>query len=43
MYMPSPLDVDAIEGILDDKDETKAPRKADDDEPFSAYIFYQKK
>ncbi|CAC9456714.1 Translation elongation factor G [uncultured Gammaproteobacteria bacterium] len=39
MYMPSPLDVDAIEGILDDKDETKAPRKADDDEPFSALAF----
>ena len=39
MYMPSPLDVDAIEGILDDKDETRAPRKADDDEPFSALAF----
>ncbi len=39
MYMPSPLDVDAIEGILDDKDETKAPRPASDDEPFSALAF----
>ncbi|SMM98031.1 Translation elongation factor G [uncultured Candidatus Thioglobus sp.] len=39
MYMPSPLDVDAIEGILDDKDETKAARPADDDEPFSALAF----
>ncbi|MDC9715455.1 MAG: elongation factor G [Gammaproteobacteria bacterium] len=39
MYMPSPLDVDAIEGILDDKDETRAPRPADDDEPFSALAF----
>jgi elongation factor G len=39
MYMPSPLDVDAIEGILDDKDETRAPRKADDDEPFAALAF----
>jgi elongation factor G len=39
MYMPSPLDVDAIEGVLDDKDETKAPRKADDNEPFSALAF----
>jgi len=39
MYMPSPLDVDAIEGILDDKDETKVPRKADDDEPFAALAF----
>jgi len=39
MYMPSPLDVDAIEGILDDKDETRVPRKADDDEPFAALAF----
>ena len=39
MYMPSPLDVEAIEGVLDDKDETKAPRKADDNEPFSALAF----
>jgi elongation factor G len=39
MYMPSPLDVDAIEGILDDKDETRAPRPASDDEPFSALAF----
>ena len=39
MYMPSPLDVDAIEGVLDDKDETRAPRKADDDEPFAALAF----
>ena len=39
MYMPSPLDVDAIEGILDDKDETRAPRPANDDEPFSALAF----
>jgi elongation factor G len=39
MYMPSPLDVDAITGILDDKDETLAPRKADDDEPFAALAF----
>ncbi len=39
MYMPSPLDVDAIEGILDDKDETKVSRKANDDEPFAALAF----
>ncbi len=39
MYMPSPLEVDAIEGILDDADETRAPRNADDDEPFSALAF----
>ncbi|BBB24531.1 elongation factor G [Isorropodon fossajaponicum endosymbiont JTNG4] len=39
MYMPSPLDVDAITGMLDDKDETVAPRKADDEEPFAALAF----
>ncbi len=39
MYMPSPLEVDAIEGTLDDKDETRAPRNADDDEPFAALAF----
>ncbi len=39
MYMPSPLDVDAITGILDDKDETLALRKSDDDEPFAALAF----
>ncbi|SMN10725.1 Translation elongation factor G [uncultured Candidatus Thioglobus sp.] len=39
MYMPSPLDVDAIEGILDDKDETRAARPASDDEPFAALAF----
>lgn len=39
MYMPSPLDVDAITGVLDDKDKTLAPRKADDDEPFAALAF----
>ena len=39
MYMPSPLEVDPIEGILDDKDETRAPRPANDDEPFSALAF----
>ncbi|MBA5249659.1 MAG: elongation factor G [Gammaproteobacteria bacterium] len=39
MYMPSPLDVDAIEGILDDKEETRAPRPASDDEPFAALAF----
>ncbi len=39
MYMPSPLDVNAIEGVLDDKDETKASRLASDDEPFAALAF----
>jgi len=39
MYMPSPIEVDPIEGILDDKDETRAPRPADDNEPFAALAF----
>lgn len=38
-YMPSPLEVDAITGILNDKDETVAPRKADDNEPFASLAF----
>ena len=38
-YMPSPLDVPAIKGILDDKDETEAERKSDDNEPFAALAF----
>ncbi len=38
-YMPSPLDVDSIEGILDDAEETRAPRNANDDEPFAALAF----
>jgi len=38
-YLPSPLDVKAIEGILDDKDETVATRPADDDAPFAALAF----
>jgi elongation factor G len=37
-YLPSPTEVKAIEGILDD-DETHAIRKADDNEPFSALAF----
>lgn len=39
IYMPSPLDVESITGILDDKDETVAPRNADDNEPFAALAF----
>ena len=39
MYMPSPLDVDPICGILDDADETLAPRIPDDNEPFAALAF----
>ncbi len=38
-YMPSPLDVKAIEGTLDDKNETLAQRPADDDAPFAALAF----
>ena len=37
--MPSPLDVPAIKGILDDKDETEADRPASDDAPFAALAF----
>jgi len=38
-FMPSPLDVPAIMGILDDKDETEAERHSSDEEPFSALAF----
>ena len=38
-YMPAPIDVPAITGILDDKDETPAERKSSDDEPFSSLAF----
>ncbi len=38
-YMPSPLDIPAIKGILDDKDESEGERHPDDDEPFSALVF----
>jgi elongation factor G len=38
-FMPSPLDVPAIKGHLDDKDQTPAERHASDDEPFSALAF----
>jgi len=38
-YMPSPVDVPAIVGILDDAAETEATRPADDDAPFSALAF----
>ena len=38
-YMPSPIDVPAIKGILDDKDETPAERKSSDDEPVSSLAF----
>ena len=38
-YMPSPTDVGAIMGILDDKNETEAERHSSDDEPFAALAF----
>ena len=38
-YMPSPIDVPAITGHLDDKDETVAERPADDKAPFAALGF----
>src|SRR6056297_1632110 len=38
-YLPSPVDVEAIEGHLPQHDETKEKRKASDDEPFSALAF----
>ncbi len=38
-FMPSPLDVPAIKGHLDDKDETLAERHPADEEPFSALAF----
>ena len=38
-FMPSPIEVKAIEGTLDDKEETVAQREADDEAPFSALAF----
>ncbi|MBT3145812.1 elongation factor G [Neptunomonas phycophila] len=38
-YLPSPVEVKAIEGTLDDKDETVAAREADDNAPFAALAF----
>jgi elongation factor G len=38
-YLPAPVDVPAIDGVLDDKDETPAERHADDKEPFAALAF----
>ncbi len=37
--MPSPVDVPAITGILDDRDGTEAERQASDDAPFAALAF----
>lgn len=38
-FMPSPIDVKAIEGTLDNAEQTLAQRKADDNEPFAALAF----
>ena len=38
-FMPSPTEVKAIEGILDDKDESLGTREASDEAPFSALAF----
>lgn len=38
-FMPSPIDVPPIVGILDDKNESEGVRHADDDEPFAALAF----
>lgn len=38
-YLPSPTEVKAIEGILDDKDESVGTREASDEAPFSALAF----
>ncbi|NNJ91665.1 MAG: elongation factor G [Gammaproteobacteria bacterium] len=38
-YMPSPLDVPSINGVLDDADHTPTERHSSDDEPFSALAF----
>jgi elongation factor G len=38
-FMPSPVDVPAITGILDDKEESEGTRKSSDDEPFAALAF----
>jgi elongation factor G len=38
-YLPSPEEVKAIEGTLDDKEQTAATRSADDKAPFAALAF----
>lgn len=39
LYLPSPADVPAIKGVLDDAAQTEAERHSDDNEPFSALAF----
>jgi elongation factor G len=38
-YLPSPLDVPAIKGVLNDAKETPGERRSADDEPFAALAF----
>ena len=38
-FMPSPIDIPPIAGVLDDKDETQDVRKASDEEPFASLAF----
>jgi len=38
-FMPSPIDIPPIAGVLDDKDETEDVRKASDEEPFASLAF----
>ena len=38
-YLPSPTEVKAITGVLDDGKETEAERHSDDNEPFAALAF----
>ena len=38
-YMPSPIDVGAVTGLLNDKDDTEVERQPSDDEPFAALAF----
>lgn len=38
-FLPSPVDIPPIKGVLDDAEETEAERHADDNVPFSALAF----
>ena len=38
-YMPSPVDVPAITGVLDDREGSEGCRRSSDEEPFSALAF----
>ena len=38
-YLPSPIDVPPIKGILDDKNKSEGERKSSDDDPFAALAF----